>query len=172
MSNGLSGSTVKSWFQYRCERKTRYEIMDPSELAAVPIAKDDREARAFGDMPKSRSPVASGFARPLRRDGEEEPVRLRDLSYVFRDQAMGGFPIDRAAAEPAHDPAERRAKQGVIAEERDLEARGIHRAHADQEIPIAGVGTGGDDHPGEVGQGAFHPPAEEPHRGVVTKIIS
>jgi hypothetical protein len=39
----LSGSTIKSWFQYRCERKTRYEIMDPSELAAVPVAKDDRE---------------------------------------------------------------------------------------------------------------------------------
>lgn len=43
MASGLSGSTIKSWFQYRCERKTRYEIMDPSELAAVPIAKDQRE---------------------------------------------------------------------------------------------------------------------------------
>ena len=43
MAVGLSGSTIKSWFQYRCERKTRYEIMDPSELAAIPIAKDERE---------------------------------------------------------------------------------------------------------------------------------
>lgn len=43
MATGLSGSTIKSWFQYRCERKTRYEIMDPDELAAIPIAKDDRE---------------------------------------------------------------------------------------------------------------------------------
>lgn len=43
MATGLSGSTIKSWFQYRCERKTRYEIMDPSELAAIPIAKDQRE---------------------------------------------------------------------------------------------------------------------------------
>lgn len=43
MAKGLSGSTIKSWFQYRCERKTRYEIMEPSELAAVPVAKDDRE---------------------------------------------------------------------------------------------------------------------------------
>ena len=43
MALGLSGSTIKSWFQYRCERKTRYEIMDPSELAAIPVAKDDRE---------------------------------------------------------------------------------------------------------------------------------
>jgi predicted RecB family nuclease len=43
MASGLSGSTIKSWFQYRCERKTRYEIMDPSELAAVPVARDQRE---------------------------------------------------------------------------------------------------------------------------------
>ena len=43
MAKGLSGSTIKSWFQYRCERKTRYEITDPSELAAVPVTKDDRE---------------------------------------------------------------------------------------------------------------------------------
>lgn len=43
MPLGLSGSTIKSWFQYRCERKTRYEIMDPSELAAIPVAKDTRE---------------------------------------------------------------------------------------------------------------------------------
>lgn len=43
MASGLSGSTIKSWFQYRCERKTRYEIMDPKELAAIPVAKDQRE---------------------------------------------------------------------------------------------------------------------------------
>jgi predicted RecB family nuclease len=43
MASGLSGSTIKSWFQYRCERKTRYEIMDPIELAAIPVAKDQRE---------------------------------------------------------------------------------------------------------------------------------
>ncbi|PSO19516.1 hypothetical protein C7G42_14790 [Bradyrhizobium sp. MOS003] len=45
MASGLSGSTIKSWFQYRCERKTRYETMDPAELAAVPVAKDNRENR-------------------------------------------------------------------------------------------------------------------------------
>jgi hypothetical protein len=43
MSKGLSGSTIKSWFQYRCERKTRYELMNPADLAAIPVAKDDRE---------------------------------------------------------------------------------------------------------------------------------
>jgi predicted RecB family nuclease len=43
MASGLSGSTIKSWFQYRCERKTRYEIMDPASLAAIPVSKDQRE---------------------------------------------------------------------------------------------------------------------------------
>lgn len=43
MARGLSASTIKSWFQYRCERKTRYEMMEAAELAAVPVAKEVRE---------------------------------------------------------------------------------------------------------------------------------
>ena len=33
----FSGSTVKSWFQYRCDRKTRYETLTADERAAVPV---------------------------------------------------------------------------------------------------------------------------------------
>jgi hypothetical protein len=43
MGSGLSASTIKSWFQYRCERKVRYELSSDEELAAVPIIKDIRE---------------------------------------------------------------------------------------------------------------------------------
>lgn len=43
MKLGLSGSTIKSWFQYRCERKTRYELMMAQDRAAVPISDDGRE---------------------------------------------------------------------------------------------------------------------------------
>jgi predicted RecB family nuclease len=43
MGLGLSASTIKSWFQYRCERKTRYELMDQVDRAAVPVIQDDRE---------------------------------------------------------------------------------------------------------------------------------
>lgn len=43
MAKALSASTVKSWFQYRCERKVRYELFTDDELAAVPIARDVRE---------------------------------------------------------------------------------------------------------------------------------
>ncbi len=43
MSLGLSASTIKSWFQYRCERKTRYELMDQADRDAIPVVQDDRE---------------------------------------------------------------------------------------------------------------------------------
>lgn len=43
MSLGLSASTIKSWFQYRCERKTRYELMNPADRAAIPIVEDVRD---------------------------------------------------------------------------------------------------------------------------------
>ena len=43
MAGGISASTVKSWFQYRCERKTRYDIMDPLEQSAIPLLSDQRE---------------------------------------------------------------------------------------------------------------------------------
>src|SRR5437868_6496965 len=33
----VSASSVKNWFQYRCERKFVYECMDASELEAVPV---------------------------------------------------------------------------------------------------------------------------------------
>src|SRR5262249_30512578 len=43
MGLGLSASTIKSWFQYRCERKTRYELMDQADRDAVTVTQDDRE---------------------------------------------------------------------------------------------------------------------------------
>jgi hypothetical protein len=43
MRRGISASTIKSWFQYRCERKVRYELSSDAELSVVPVAKDVRE---------------------------------------------------------------------------------------------------------------------------------
>ena len=40
MSFALSATTVKSWFQYRCERKTRYETLSRDECDAIPILRD------------------------------------------------------------------------------------------------------------------------------------
>lgn len=76
---GISGSTIKSWFQYRCERKTRYETMDPAELAAVPVVKDDREQPwadlgvRYEDRVVSRLAREQGVLRERnRRDGLED----------------------------------------------------------------------------------------------------
>jgi hypothetical protein len=43
MALALSASTVKAWFQYRCERKVRYELFTDQELATLPITVDLRE---------------------------------------------------------------------------------------------------------------------------------
>jgi len=74
MASGLSGSTIKSWFQYRCERKTRYEIMDPTELAAIPVAKDQREMAwaslgvDYEERVVSRLARETGVLRPAHGD--------------------------------------------------------------------------------------------------------
>ncbi len=33
----INASVVKAWFQYRCERKTRYEMWNPTELAKIDV---------------------------------------------------------------------------------------------------------------------------------------
>lgn len=40
----LSASTVKSWFQYRCERKTRYDMMTRGERDSATIVKQESGA--------------------------------------------------------------------------------------------------------------------------------
>lgn len=51
MPFALSASTIKGWFQYRCERKTRYDIMTSSERAEAEIPRDERTQAwaAFGN---------------------------------------------------------------------------------------------------------------------------
>ena len=44
MVHALSGSIIKGWFQYRCERKVRYEAMSGTERQAIPVLADDRES--------------------------------------------------------------------------------------------------------------------------------
>jgi predicted RecB family nuclease len=83
---GLSGSTIKSWFQYRCERKTRYEIMDPIELAGIPIAKDQREQPwatlgvDYEDRVVTRLARETGVLRPAR--GEEGLLERQAIAFL------------------------------------------------------------------------------------------
>lgn len=86
MASGISGSTIKSWFQYRCERKTRYEIMDPEDLAAVPVVKDAREESwailgiEFEDRVVSRLAKKTGVLQPnIPKEGLPERMALAFL---------------------------------------------------------------------------------------------
>ncbi|MDC9823289.1 hypothetical protein PRN20_06060 [Devosia sp. ZB163] len=68
MAKGFSGSRIKSWFQYRCERKVRFELSTNDELAAVPVVKDIRQA--------SWAALGTAYeARVVRRLGREQGVR-------------------------------------------------------------------------------------------------
>lgn len=94
MASGLSGSTIKSWFQYRCERKTRYEIMDPSELAAIPVAKDDREQPWAKLGVDYEDRVVSRLAREtivLRPGPGDEGLHERQATAFLKGQGSARF---------------------------------------------------------------------------------
>lgn len=83
MALALSASTVKSWFQYRCERKVRYELFTDDDLASVPIVKDVREQSwatlgvDYEERVLRRLARDSGVLRPAPGDfglGEAEAV--------------------------------------------------------------------------------------------------
>jgi hypothetical protein len=75
MSRGFSGSTIKSWFQYRCERKVRFELSSNDELPAVPVIKDMRQASwaALGTAYEARV-----VQRLDREEGVRRPNRPKD----------------------------------------------------------------------------------------------
>lgn len=94
MNSLLSGSTIKSWFQYRCERKTRYETMDPAELAAVPIEKDQREQPwallgvDFEDRVVARLGRETGVLRPAP---SENGLRERHAVAFLKGEGSATF---------------------------------------------------------------------------------
>ena len=81
MAAGLSASTVKSWFQYRCERKTRYDMMTRVQRDDATIVK-----------------VESGAAWAIEGDKFEERViqRLRIEQPVLMP-AIGEDRLGQAA---------------------------------------------------------------------------
>jgi hypothetical protein len=67
MASSLSASTVKSWFQYRCERKTRYDMMTRAERDCATIVKEESGAAWALEGNKFEE-------RVLARLGKGEPV--------------------------------------------------------------------------------------------------
>lgn len=59
----FSASTVKSWFQYRCDRKTRYETMSPQQRDSIPILKVESPALWAELGNQFESQLVAGLAR-------------------------------------------------------------------------------------------------------------
>jgi hypothetical protein len=70
----LSASTVKSWFQYRCERKTRYDMMTRSERDNSTIVKSESGASWALEGNKFEECVLArlGAEQPLLGPGPSE----------------------------------------------------------------------------------------------------
>ena len=77
----LSASTVKAWFQYRCERKVRYELFNETELATIPIPKDVREKRGVNDA-LLRLSVGIESQSDIIADVEEALLSTRTLAVT------------------------------------------------------------------------------------------
>ncbi|MBB4116985.1 hypothetical protein FHT80_006366 [Rhizobium sp. BK226] len=83
MTKGFSATTVKSWFQYRCERKVRYELSSKSELAGIPITKDEREQSWAILGERFEDDVVARLGKDVLRPGRDEPVLPEVLSAAF-----------------------------------------------------------------------------------------
>ncbi|WP_064713579.1 hypothetical protein [Rhizobium bangladeshense] len=95
MAKGFSATTIKSWFQYRCERKVRYELSSDSELAGIPITKDEREQSWAILGERFEDDVVAGLGTAVLRPGRDERVLPEGLSAAF----LGGSRRERYAAQ-------------------------------------------------------------------------
>jgi hypothetical protein len=116
MGLSLSASTIKSWFQYGCERKTRYELMDAVERASIPLIQDVREAKAWADFGmnyEKRVFDRLGRASKLLAPGAGEDGLSERMAFAF---LRGDKGVDYAAQmnlKPRQSPALLRAAPNV-----------------------------------------------------------
>jgi hypothetical protein len=96
MPFSLSASTIKGWFQYRCERKTRYDIMTSAELAAAKVTKDERTqawadfGNVFEDLVIRRLRETAAVLSPV--GGAEQLSQARTIAFL-----SGQVPVTYAA---------------------------------------------------------------------------
>ena len=85
---GLTASTVKGWFQYRCERKAVYEAMHPAERARLPILEE----------PQTKESAWAAFVKDFEAGIIDGLVR-RDPANVLRpSEPDGALSLDEAYA--------------------------------------------------------------------------
>jgi predicted RecB family nuclease len=107
MGLGLSATTIKSWFQYRCERKTRYELMDQADRDAVPVTQDDREKpwAEFGvDYEKRVLARLARGSRLIQPAANEEGLSER-LALAFLRGAQAAQYASQVNLKPKSVPA-------------------------------------------------------------------
>lgn len=85
-------------------------------LAVVDIAKHNRHARPGGDVIETRAPVFRPAARALRSDQERQPLAAVEDAYHLLDELIARAPVDRDAAQGAHQRAQRAFERGVFAD--------------------------------------------------------
>lgn len=86
----ISASTVKSWFQYRCERKTRYETMTAKARDAVPILRDVLTApwaQLGNEFESNVVRLLATQEHVLRPSGGEERLTLaQSVAFMLREK--------------------------------------------------------------------------------------
>ena len=87
MALSLSASTIKSWFQYRCERKTRYEMMESNELVTAGVDKVPTDVGAWASLGNEfetaivQKLIATGQALSLA-PGEDKLSQARTEAFL------------------------------------------------------------------------------------------
>ncbi len=111
---------------------------------------------------ESRLPMLDLVARPFRREGQEHPIRASHHRRRALADVAGRGAVDRYAPGPLEQPAEDPAEERVLPEVVNAKPQRDQGGHADDEIPVGGVG-GDDDHAvRHVGHRAFDTPAQDP----------
>jgi len=97
MASGISASTVKSWFQYRCERKTRYDMMTRKERDSATIVKEESGAAwaIEGNKFEERVLARLKAEQPLLGPGPSEDRLGQDETIAF----LSGHTKENAATQ-------------------------------------------------------------------------
>lgn len=89
MRLAVSASTIKSWFQYRCERKTRYETMPYDERDSIPILRDkiERPWAMLGNEYEKQVIENLSSCKSILRPSSGEEYLSQSMSVAFLENS-------------------------------------------------------------------------------------
>ncbi len=147
--------------------------------AVIEVCQHDGDIRAPRQVIEPRSPTPRLRARALGRHNDDQLLVLIESFNRLRYQAGGFAALDRDAAQPPEDPAERPSEQGVLAHPVDLDPERERQHHRRRKLPVRRVGSGDYDAFWNIRHLAFPFPPEDsqmhprppPHRGAQHRRI-